>query len=291
MASLQLVDADTHRVLGYIDALVSQGYQPVPEEVEVYALAPVRRPAKVESGVFRDLALNFANLANFADVWSRTVVREEAEKWVEYLGRLRWAELDAGGVRLTKAGRALLGHLNSRLEGLEADEVLLVSPEDLVGYPKVIGKIARLENVMVVDPYLDSLSLFLLARDGIAKRVLTSSKMGKARLAELTATLAGIEPSARPQARLSNELHDRYVVGDGSVQMLGASLNGVGKSLTVLLPITGRVADGIRSTLESQWDSAEAISVDPKSQGRAATRTDKGRTASPRKGRPRSTPR
>jgi hypothetical protein len=247
-----LVDDDTHRVLSYVAALTSSGYEPNSDEVEAFGRAPSRRGSSVRSTVFQTL---WSDLVSSTALWGQ-VERKEAESWVDYLARLRWIEVRNGRIKLSRAGVALLMHLNSRLEGLEAERPLVVTPDDPLAYPKVIGHIGQLDKVMLVDPYIDSLSLYLLGGEARVERILTGKKMGKGKLGELKATLGRLDQGSRPEVRTSQTLHDRFVLASDSVWTIGSSLNGIGKSLTVITPIRGQEGDALRAKLEEQWDAA-----------------------------------
>ena len=67
-------------------------------------------------------------------------------------------------------------------------------------------------------------SLFLPASSGAVQRVLVSSKLIKARLAELAATLLMLEEGTRPVARVSGELHDRFIVARSHCKSLAPRL-------------------------------------------------------------------
>lgn len=249
----QLVDEDTHLVFTYIDALVSGGHEPSAEEVEAYASAPRRRTERhlIVGDYFQAL---FSNLA-----FGGQVQREPAEKWVAYLGRLRWVDVRDSRIRLSRAGAALLKYLNIRLAGLEDEIPLVVTPDDPLAYPKVIAQIATLENVMVVDPYVEASDLLLLAGEARVQRVLVSRKTGKKRLAALQAVHSRLAAEAAPEIRIAETLHDRFVVGDGRLLTIGSSLNGVGRNLTVVTPLTGDAAAALRRYLEDEWQGAKPL--------------------------------
>jgi hypothetical protein len=54
------------------------------------------------------------------------------------------------------------------------------------------------------------------------------------------------------------------VLATGSLWAIGASLNGIGKTLTVVMPIHGQEADVLRSGLEKQWEAAAVLEVEVK---------------------------
>jgi hypothetical protein len=256
-SAIELVSAQTHQVLAYMAALEQQGYQPSSAEVEAYAEAPRRLTGRTTFPPWFDLAK-----LGVVGIGVRPV---EDEKWVEYLRRLGWltGPLGAAGrVRLAEAGRALLNHLNAQRAGLLADTPLVVNPDDPLAYAKVIGQIAQLEDALLVDQYVGADDVWVLSTGSSVRRILTSGKGRRGRLEELRAWLGTIAEERRPTVRLSNDLHDRFVVSPTRVLALGTSLNGVGRSLTVLTPFDGAVAAAIRTATQAMWDAAEPVVVE-----------------------------
>lgn len=249
----QLADEKTHVVLAYVAALESNGYQVTPDELEVYATSPRRL---LRTGT---VALKFASVLDA--FWTHGGPGDD-ETWVDYLARLRWIAVVGERDRrvfMTGAGRALLGYLNSAAAGLEELTPLVVHSGDPLAYATLIGQIAAQKDVLLVDAYIESRDLLVLCAEASVRRVLTSSKGKKGRLAELAATLSAIADERRPAVRVSGDIHDRFAVAADSVLSYGASLNGVGRHFTVVTRFVGGVAAALRSDIESRWKSAENL--------------------------------
>jgi hypothetical protein len=59
-------------------------------------------------------------------------------------------------------------------------------------------------------------------------------------------------------------IHDRFIVGDHGIHILGTSLNGVGKSTTTLLiPLPSEVESAVRGELEKTWEMATELACTP----------------------------
>jgi hypothetical protein len=190
------------------------------------------------------------------------------ESPLEWLVRVRWLSNQGGSVNMTELGRAVLRHLDEQELSSELAGVIELDPDDEVVYARVIEGIARYDDAMLVDAYLDFESLNALVTRTSVTRVLTSNKGNdaSARMAGLGTVLSGLWPDRELELRLSGQMHDRYVIPpDGPIAMISTSLSGVGKRPTVMISIRPPAADHIRSTHEDIWDSAEPMQ--PTSEG------------------------
>lgn len=62
------------------------------------------------------------------------------------------------------------------------------------------------------------------------------------------------------EVRMSDRLHDRVLIEpDGSLSMLGTSMNGVGRKATVLMAVPDVAAQPLTAHYETLWNEAEVL--------------------------------
>lgn len=184
------------------------------------------------------------------------------EKFLAHLRRLGWVERDdRGGYGVTRLGHALLrAEADVDTEG-EESAVMVLEASDELAYGRVLGVVAECGDAYVLDPYLGADELTFILKYTNACRFLVSKKVGPARLAELAFQIELTPLNAggvRRQLR-AGTFHDRWVIGDHTVYGLGSSLNGVGVSMTTLVPMPDTAARVIRDEAENLWSQGEVI--------------------------------
>lgn len=251
---MQLADAHTHRALAYIAALWQQGHVARSFEIEEYVREPLRR----ETGV-----LGAAGLLNF-------YASMRAEGMVPYLARLQWVRVIAGDeVHLTDIGEAFLRALDER--EVKPDEVLelVLTPDDPFALARVMGRLADAGPAMLVDPYFGLDQLGPVAARTRITRVLVGDRAKAKERAELETAVPTL-PVDRPfEVRVApQKLHDRYLISDRGpgVQIIGTSLNGVGRVLTAMARLSDAGGE-IRRAYEELWSTSTVLA-------RAAPRSD-----------------
>lgn len=202
-------------------------------------------------------------LTNFGNT-SRELVKE-AETPIDHLIRLTWVEeaKGDGGLRLTEIGRALL-HDHERETTDEDVSVVILEANDPMAYPKLVGQLANAGEGLLVDPYLKLEALSRIVVSTRLTRLLVSAKTGKGELAAMEALLDNPNHDRRVEVRKSKNLHDRLLFAeDQSVFTLGTSLNGVGRTTTVLTPMPAQAAAALRDVYEQLWMEAELVGPQP----------------------------
>lgn len=176
--------------------------------------------------------------------------------------RLQWAREETnGGLQLTALGRALLRADVAEEENDVADVVVLEA-NDALAYGRIVGHIADSGPAFIIDPYLRAADLMCLLQHTSTRRVLIGSKLSKSDVAELRVLLTSWTTDSEVELRQApvGVLHDRLIVGEIGVHMVGTSLNGVGKGTTTLLiPLPEEVADQMRETAESWWSASASL--------------------------------
>ncbi len=170
----------------------------------------------------------------------------------------------AARVLLTDLGRGLRQALTSDAAS-EATSVLLGEAEPLA-YGLVLARLAARGSCLLVDAYITDTVLIDLLKYTSVNRILTSDKggrRGKDR-ALAVAALAGSNGSRIVQVRVSDKLHDRYVLTDGGeVEAIGTSLNSISKNATTVVPLAGEPAALLRQHYEALWQAATVLTDDP----------------------------
>lgn len=186
---------------------------------------------------------------------------------LKYLEDARLVTVVRGGAHLSDAGHALVKE-NQKRAFEDPEEVLEVvgRARDPIFYAKLLTEIGKLEDALLVDPYLPASDLYSVLELRNVTRVLTNKGRG-------TRPIAGEQPQnrkeamalalgafeVRPELRMQNpegrELHDRVVLPrSGQGIMLGTSLGGT--QLTVVTHLTEDATEVLLRHYEQIFDSA-----------------------------------
>lgn len=184
------------------------------------------------------------------------------EGFLDHLRRLGWVERDkAKTYALTELGKALLRRYHSQEATGDEDALFLGGEEGNVDYSRLIGRIAELGEAMVLDAYLGAEQVRDLLEHTQVTRFLVSSnprQHGRVTTAGVQLSTWKDETGDTSREMRRAKFHDRIIVAELSVHVLGASLNGVRKgSPTVLYRMPGAAAEAIRQYAENLWKSAQ----------------------------------
>lgn len=240
---MQIASPHHHRALLYVKVVHGQGYRMTVAELQAYIDARVILTPS-------DFMARLAGMDTFVKQGVVSALRDSG-----------WIVVSEGRVEITELGTAVVDAMeDDEVPGVDLINVTLDS-NDPFSYARVIGHIARRGEALLVDPYfhIDQLQDVLVNTE--VTRVLTSDRESKGRIASLRTALSS---SALPRAlemRLAPhaDMHDRYVIADsGPVDMIGTSLNGVGKRPSAVVELhTG--SDEIRRLHEDIWDTATPL--------------------------------
>jgi len=239
--ALRIASEEEHRALAYVGAVRQQGYALSKREFEAYVSTP--------RGQFWALRQAFSRSASYP-----------SEPLLERLKRMLWLSSSDDGLHLTDLGAAVLQAMErADLESEVPTEVVL-SADDPFAYAKVVAKLGLQESPMLVDPY------FRLAQFADIVYYTTVSRLlvgPKADVPGLKLAIRDLPPDRTLDIRQADAVHDRFSIpSSGSIEMLGTSLNGVGKKTTVLVPIEPPIADQIREAHETLWAEATPVMED-----------------------------
>lgn len=199
---------------------------------------------------------------------TRRVLVKEAETVIAHLIRLTWLEdvtvSGKAGLRLTELGRALLrDHV---MDGVTQPDVSVVVLEsnDPLAYPLLVGQLAEAGEGLLVDPYLKLDSLHRIVVSTRLTRLLVTGRRNDTEIAAMQTYLDSPSLSRHIEMRASTELHDRILVTDDeTVLTLGTSLNGVGRTTTVLTPMPPTAGDVLRAKYAEIWENASLVGPQP----------------------------
>jgi hypothetical protein len=255
LGCVEIVSASDHQLLSYAFRVQQQGYRLTVAEFEAYAESPSRRPGQSTLKGFAAMARGIAMLAE-----SQFEITP-AETPVTHFQRVKWISVDDERVNVTQLGRAVVMAADAGSQEVEVVQAAL-DPNDPLAYARLVAHLAQLDNVMVVDPYFRCAQFLDLYRLPTLTRVLTSPKIGKKALAEITATAGVVQWGRSFEVRAAKSdagMHDRILIPSaGSVYQVGTSLGSIGDSFTVLSEIQD-LADTVRDHFEKVWSDAEVI--------------------------------
>lgn len=313
MAGVNILSDEQYRLLVFVSACNGSSYNPSAQEVMLWRQNPEPAKAEYRTVEVPGAASSFAALASLnqpsssiqrmmdtimgdqlrglqnsvAAITSQYLTqprtRKElvkvAETVIDHLIRLTWLETvtmsGRSGLRLTELGRALL-HDHGKDAVTQPDvSVVVLESNDPLAYPLLVGQLAEAGEGLLVDPYLKLDNLHRIVTSTRLTRLLVTSKRNDPEIAAMRTYLDSPSLARHVEVRSSTELHDRYLLSDdGVVLTLGTSLNGVGRTTTVLMPIPTEALATVRETYERIWENG--LLVGP--QLKDAERSDESET-------------
>lgn len=252
--AVDIVEERAHQVLEYIAALNRQGHKPTVSDVEAYGTRPTRRVT--QRSIYHDFSYFMAD-TGLGSLGSLT-----DETYVDYFKRLRWAKVVGGSVSVTPLALALLRELNSAKvdEGTQSYVEVVVDPEDKMSFTRLLHQFNNLGSGLLVDPYLRLEQFLEIADYTPVSRILTSSRAFGNELQRKVYQRALAAAEGRIEVRSIESLHDRhYIPEQGNIWMLGISLNGVAKNVSVLTQLGDESSTVLRVAYEKFWTEATPL--------------------------------
>jgi hypothetical protein len=278
-----------HEVLAFVAACNRSSYNPTATQVLLWQNN--RSPAPAEYRTIRRNIGPLASIENLPTTIDRMVasiaaslidplrqisVTEQelvrpAETVVEHMLHLTWLEEvqtpsgEEPGLRLTDLGRALLRDAETNKESNEDVSVVVLGRDDPLAYPVLVGQLAAAGTGLLVDPYLKLADLHTIVVSTRLTRLLVSGKTNnRSVIASMKAYLGSRVLARQIEVRSSTELHDRILIADaGDVLTIGTSLNGVGRTTTVMTPIPPPARESLRREYERLWSEATLVNPEP----------------------------
>lgn len=234
-------------------ALDGQGYRLSVREFIAYSQQPDPRPAVMWS-------MQAFGLHNLHEMFTKEI--EPAEKINQHFVRLGWATVANDRLQVTTLGRAT--YLAMEQESLEPDAVLSVvlEAQNPIAFARVVDRISNVGSALLVEPYFRLDVLQPIAFLTKVTRILTSERTDKKDRGILKLAVEATTLDRPFEIRVaSREVHDRYLLPDsGSVQFIGASLNGVGQVATAMGVLTDG-SDELRSLYEVIWKESTVLAT------------------------------
>ncbi|MDB5178230.1 MAG: hypothetical protein JWN01_173 [Patescibacteria group bacterium] len=253
--AMKITTESQHHTLAFIDACNRSGYTPHRAEVVKWLKDPQPKIAGDIAGLFG---------RTIQEMLGNAVLGVPGEDAVEHLLRLGWLSGDETGLSLSPVGQALLGAAERSDLQIGEGSVVVLSGEDPFAYARLIGFIAKLGPVLLVDPYFRLDQFIQVVTNTAVDRVLIS-KQHKGSKEDIAALRVGLDSKSLPRsielrASTDSALHDRMIVTKtGDVYTLGSSLSSIGSHTTVLTPVPSLGAQALQATAEKWWKDAEII--------------------------------
>lgn len=276
---MEIVSAEVHRVLAYVEALNRHGVRPPADLVNQFASRPDQRTSRTVAR-FEVTAVRAVERA-LRSIQTETV---GGETFTQYGARLGW--FTAGSdVEVTAVGRALLKALNSPTLGETSADVfeIVLEADDPFAYPQALSALSVARDALLVEPYFRFQQLHDIAEFDNITRVLIGPNLNKTDLGLLAHGLAVLERERSVEVRIARALHDRYVIPrtEGSVLMLGMSLGGIGKKVSTITTIGDLASIALREVHEALWDEAKILEPKTALPGTPSTAEREPMTAEP----------
>ncbi len=236
------------RALRYVDMVERGGGQLTDSKIEAFVSTPPPEPGFLLSTERRLM---------------RSFMFVQTEGIAEYMRDLGW--ISGQPPRLTDVGRAIVNasHRDDGDLGPEEHEgeTVVLSPEDPLNLLSLTGAVGAAKSGMLVDPYFkDDYVLWLLESTSIERLLLCRARSERSRLALAAGAAEKLHRRIEIRCLPRSAVHDRYLISeDGSVSMIGASINGLHKHFTVIARVNEPGSSAIREYVERKWTEAEKI--------------------------------
>lgn len=302
MVGVNILSDEQYRLLAFVSACNGSSYNPTAREVMLWRQNPEPAKAEYRTVEVPGVASGLGTLAGLHEPGSSiqrlmdTIMRDqfrgihdsvaaitgryltqpttrkelvkEAETVIDHLIRLTWLETVSvpgkSGLRLTELGHALLCDQEKDTVTQPDVSVVVLESNDPLAYPLLVGQLAEAGEGLLVDPYLKLDSLHRIVTSTRLTRLLVTSKRNDAEIAAMRTYLDSASLARHVEVRSSTELHDRYLLSDdGAVLTLGTSLNGVGRTTTVLMPMPSEARETMRETYERIWENGSLVGPQP----------------------------
>ncbi|QDQ12822.1 hypothetical protein [Streptomyces spectabilis] len=251
------------RALWYIDLCAKQG-QPLPfESIDRFAQQEPPRGTQRLSII--------SGLSRMFEESGPRVGRPDPV--ADYLLAVQWITKDDQNlVRLTKVGGAVLaasGIASSQIDAQDPEVAdVALDPQDPLVYVQLTRRLQKAGQGLLVDAYFKAQSIGWLIESTNLRRVLISSRHRSSEQdrQQIAVALATVPNGSDLEVRHTGDraLHDRCVVGaTGEVQLLGSSVNGVGKHLTAVITPSDDIAAVYRTKYEGLWQKATVVAPQP----------------------------
>jgi hypothetical protein len=188
-----------------------------------------------------------------------------AQPVADYPFSVGWIKENGSGICLTQLGEGLAAGLAA--EGpsrTPTSQVFVLTPDNPARYELLTRAIGNAKEGLLADPYLRAENIDWIVDSTNLARVLVAKKLNKTERALIGFALGRLSETDQPvvEVRVTDDeqFHDRYLLHrDGHVDMIGASLNGIDKNVTAIMPLPDQAQPAVRRFVEGLWSAAEPI--------------------------------
>lgn len=146
-----------------------------------------------------------------------------------------------------------------RLISETSEPITLIEPKKALQAVISLHKLFSNLNgtVRICDPYLDPATIeHLDACADVQIRLLTKNVRKASQLRRLISAFQGGKRHLEIRIASHGSLHDRYILDDSSMLILGTSLNGFGKKQCFVVKAGNGIRNVVLSDFDSKWQSA-----------------------------------
>lgn len=244
---MDLLDEESHRLLLWAVRLGEVGATPT--EKELQQLAEPR--GRVAGNIIEGLAghdLDFAESAADALIRRGLLHADNNE-------RLHATDLG----KLVIAAMEFHPADSPLFEVLETD----LRSSDVLGFARIVGRIATLHRPMIVDPYCDREQLEYVAAHTTVTRVLVSDRLSDddlTEIAEFVDSIEGRNQRLRVRVAPASHIHDRHVISDDRVFMV-SNLHYHNNVASTVITEPLDLSDSIRAHYRHVWKCAAKLAA------------------------------
>lgn len=246
---MEILNPHVQRAMEYLELMTAHSQTVSVQDLDKFAVLPLPRP-EVRGTQLSQIVGNL-----HADVQIRP-----AQPVTQYLLEMGWIAKEHDSTRLTTKGRLVLTALREAAFVNNSLSVTLLDPESPFVYADVETQFLDERNDLLVDRYVDIERLKWSFEKTTVRRILTTKKSAESYQQAVTASARKLEIEVRV---ISHEmLHDRALTRlGGSVLVMGQSLDGFGRQLSLMIELPPSVASPYFERLAELWERAEPLEL------------------------------
>lgn len=163
---MQIVAETAHAILAFVDACNRNHYQPEAYEVQAWLRSPLWRDAvyatrRPENAAGGSRLASSARRGYLSILLHAASIAGRPDSAIDEVLEVGWLMVSSDGIKsnpprlqITSLGRALLREAEIGESDDEQVSVVVLERDDVLAYPKLVGRLAALGDGLLVDPYL-----------------------------------------------------------------------------------------------------------------------------------------
>ncbi|KFI64221.1 hypothetical protein [Bifidobacterium cuniculi] len=250
---------DLIRILSFVQ--IANDHQCCPQVADIEYIFSHREPIATR---LRDFDFGPRSRELMDVVFSSSHLSSSTDSATDYLSGAGLIEIEDGKIQITSFGRALVEDANHVED--DSDVAVTFKKDDPYAYQKLWQTLSAPNMLYLIDPYFKADYLGFIITTSIQRILVANSVHGNGRkeLISLELALGGLEAQGRDMVEVRStdaaNLHDRYVIGkDGATYMIGRSINGIGRSTTIFLPLPLLASKAIKDEMEQLWNQGRPV--------------------------------